>query len=107
MNVNVSRSLHPLRVRYAAPALAWLDRWLEEVRPRWVRDAAVGEVFVSKRGSRLTRQAVWYRIRHYGQQLGLGRRHGILARGRRGCGAGCPRRRACAARRGPGAGSAR
>ena len=24
MNVNVSRSLHPLRVRYAAPALAWL-----------------------------------------------------------------------------------
>jgi len=53
------------------PAVAWIRRYLEEVRPRWVQDPGVEEVFVSNRGSGLTRQAVWYRIRHYARQVGV------------------------------------
>ncbi len=53
------------------PAIAWIERYLEEVRPRWVRDPGVAQVFVSRRGTGLTRQAVWYRIRHYARKLDL------------------------------------
>jgi len=54
-----------------APAVAWLERYLGEVRPGWLRDPPAEHVFVSKRGSGLTRQAVWYRIRHYAQLAGI------------------------------------
>lgn len=54
-----------------APAVNRLSRYLEEVRPRCVRGAGPPEVFVSQRGAALTRQAVWYRIRRYGQLLGI------------------------------------
>ncbi len=53
------------------PAVAQLSRYLDEVRPRYVRGAGPPEVFVSRRGAALTRQAVWYRIRRYGQLLGI------------------------------------
>ena len=53
------------------PAVLWLGRYLEEVRPRWLREGSVAEVFISRRGGALTRQAVWYRIRHYARQVGL------------------------------------
>jgi integrase/recombinase XerD len=53
------------------PAVAALERYLAEVRPRWVRDAEVAEVFVTARGARMTRQAVWYRLRAYGLLVGV------------------------------------
>ncbi|MCE2391224.1 MAG: tyrosine recombinase, partial [Proteobacteria bacterium] len=53
------------------PAAARLGRYLAEVRPRWARDPRVDAVFVSRRGRGLTRQAVWYRIRHYARRIGL------------------------------------
>lgn len=53
------------------PALAAIERYLDEVRPRWTRGAAPEQVFLSRRGSALTRQAVWYRVRRYGEQLGI------------------------------------
>jgi integrase/recombinase XerD len=52
-------------------AVAALERYLAEVRPRWVRDAEVAEVFVTSRGAGMTRQAVWYRLRVYGLQVGV------------------------------------
>jgi integrase/recombinase XerD len=52
------------------PAVAWLGRYLGEVRPRWVREP-VEPVFVSPRGRALTRQAVWCRIRRYAGALGI------------------------------------
>ncbi len=53
------------------PAVAWLSRYLGEVRPRWTRGSAPEQVFVSRRGAALSRQAVWYRVRRYGQALGI------------------------------------
>jgi integrase/recombinase XerD len=53
------------------PAVARLSRYLEEVRPAWIRGAGPEQVFVSRRGGALTRQAVWYRIRHYGRVVGM------------------------------------
>ncbi|MCP4005326.1 MAG: tyrosine recombinase XerD [bacterium] len=53
------------------PAVLWMRRYLEEVRPRWVRDDRVPFVFVSRRGTCITRQAIWYRIRHYGLRIGI------------------------------------
>jgi integrase/recombinase XerD len=52
------------------PAVRWLARWLEEVRPLWA-DRGAEEVFVSRRGRALTRQAIWYRIRHHALQAGV------------------------------------
>jgi integrase/recombinase XerD len=53
------------------PAAHALERYLAEVRPRWLRAGDVPEVFLSARGTRVTRQAVWYRVRAYGRQLGI------------------------------------
>jgi len=53
------------------PAVLALERYLAEVRPRWVRDADVAEVFVTARGAGMTRQAVWYRLRAYGLTVGI------------------------------------
>jgi integrase/recombinase XerD len=62
------------RVLFGEPAAHWLERWLLEVRARWTRGSNAREVFVSQRGRPLTRQAVWYRIRAYALQLGIGDR---------------------------------
>jgi integrase/recombinase XerD len=56
------------------PAVVCLNRYLEEVRPRWLRDTATDAVFVSRRGSAVTRQAVWYRLRHHALAAGIERR---------------------------------
>ncbi len=53
------------------PAVAWLRRYLAEVRPRWARDPSVEAVFVSRRGGPVTRQAIWYRIRHHTRRAGI------------------------------------
>jgi site-specific recombinase XerD len=53
------------------PAVAAIERYLAEVRPRWVRGADVPEVFLTARGAHMTRQAVWYRLRAYGLALGI------------------------------------
>lgn len=55
-------------------AVHWLQRYLEEVRPGWVRGAVEERVFVSSRGKGLTRQAIWYRIRHHARTIGIERR---------------------------------
>jgi len=53
------------------PAVHWLSRYLQEVRPRWSKDDKDERVFLSQRHASLTRQAIWYRIRHYALQAGI------------------------------------
>ncbi len=45
-------------------AVRWLRRYLKEVRKGWVQGTE-SRVFLSARGHGLTRQAIWYRIRHH------------------------------------------
>ncbi len=53
------------------PAVEALQEYLDGVRPGWLRDPAEEAVFLSARGHGLSRQAVWYRVRHYATPLGL------------------------------------
>ncbi len=52
-------------------AVRGLERWLGEVRPLWVAESGSDHVFVSPRGGGLTRQAIWYRVRHWGRMAGI------------------------------------
>ena len=51
-------------------ALEWLERYLKHGRPA-LTDKQSPWVFVTKRGSLLTRQAFWYRLRHYAETAGI------------------------------------
>lgn len=51
-------------------ALDWLERYLKHGRTA-LTDKQSPWVFVTKRGSLLTRQAFWYRLRHYAETAGI------------------------------------
>lgn len=55
-------------------ALDWLRRWCDGPRREWCGALQPAEVFVSRRGQGLTRQAIWHRINTYAKKLGLDRR---------------------------------
>lgn len=52
-------------------AVAALEGYLAEDRQAIAPAAQVAEVFVTARGAGMTRQAFWYRIRHYAQVAGI------------------------------------
>jgi integrase/recombinase XerD len=54
-------------------ACRWLEQWMDGPRREWVA-ASDEQVFVSKRGCGLSRQAIWQRIRRYAIALGFGAR---------------------------------
>ncbi len=54
-------------------ALDWLNRYLAESRSNLLGLRHSDSVFVTKRGSGMTRQAFWYLIKRYGQQAGITR----------------------------------
>lgn len=54
-------------------ALDWLDRYFSESRPTLLKMRHSDDVFVTKRGSGMTRQAFWYLIKRYGLQAGITR----------------------------------
>jgi integrase/recombinase XerD len=77
LEARVCRVLGKGRKQRLAPlgdaAAHWIERYLSEVRPRWVRDLRVQQVFLSRRGGSLSRQAIWYRIRHWARSVGIER----------------------------------
>jgi integrase/recombinase XerD len=54
-------------------ALDWLNRYLLESRPTLLGLRHSDHVFVTRRGSGMTRQAFWYLIKRYGSQAGITR----------------------------------
>ena len=46
-------------------ALYWVERYINNSRPNLLKDNKVSELFLSKRGSSMTRQTFWYRIKEY------------------------------------------
>jgi integrase/recombinase XerD len=54
-------------------AVAWLQRYAAEARAQLLKRGLSDHVFVTERGGPLTRQAFWYRIKHYGAMALPGR----------------------------------
>jgi integrase/recombinase XerD len=52
-------------------ALDWLARYLEAGRPELAVGPDDGHVFLSRRGTGMTRQAFWYRLREYAVKSGI------------------------------------
>ncbi len=52
-------------------AMDWLLRYMKEARPGLLRGRVSDDLFPGNRGSAMSRQAFWYRIRHYAQRAGI------------------------------------
>ena len=52
-------------------ALDWLDTYLASARPALLGRRVTDAVFVTARGAAMTRQAFWYRVRHYALAAGI------------------------------------
>lgn len=61
-------------VPVGAEALAWVTRYLTEVRPRFVRKRESQRLFVNPRGGPLSRQSLWAIVRRAAARAGLRRR---------------------------------
>ena len=61
-------------VPFGEPAGAAVDRYLAEGRPQLLKGRASGFLFVTARGSAMTRQTFWVLLRKYGRKVGIFRR---------------------------------
>jgi integrase/recombinase XerD len=53
-------------------AVFWVQRYWREARPALAEGHPPEDsVFITRRGGAMTRQAFWYRIRHYAMQIGI------------------------------------
>jgi len=52
-------------------AVEWATRWIEGPRLEWLGTPVSDALFISSRGCRLTRQAVWYRLRRHAAAAGI------------------------------------
>lgn len=54
-------------------ALHWIEQYLRDVRPRFLKGRLSDTLFVTQRGSGMTRQAFWHLIRRYARQAEIRR----------------------------------
>jgi integrase/recombinase XerD len=52
-------------------AIEWLQQYLEEARPALLSGKHSDRLFISRKAPGITRQAFWYRIKHYALQANL------------------------------------
>lgn len=52
-------------------AADWLQRYIAQGRPELAAGAGARELFITRRGKAMTRQAFWYRLRHYAVTSGI------------------------------------
>jgi integrase/recombinase XerD len=52
-------------------AVDWLQRYIDEGRAELAGDRVARQLFITRRGAGMTRQAFWYRIRHYAVKSGI------------------------------------
>ncbi len=55
-------------------AVKRVARYMREVRPGFMRNGVADELFLSRRGKALTRQAVWYRIKRHCESANISRK---------------------------------
>ncbi len=53
------------------PACDWIERYLASSRPALMGQAVSEDLFVTRQGKAMTRQAFWYQIRRYGKMAGI------------------------------------
>jgi len=53
-------------------AISWLEHYMDEARPGLLKNKVCDAVFVTRRGSAMTRQAFWYLIKRYARQASIG-----------------------------------
>ncbi|OGT18867.1 MAG: site-specific tyrosine recombinase XerD [Gammaproteobacteria bacterium RBG_16_57_12] len=52
-------------------AISWIERYLGESRPAMTRGPACEAVFITRRGTELTRQAFWHVIKRHARRAGI------------------------------------
>jgi len=52
-------------------ALQWSTRWADDFRPDWAGLNGDDALFIARSGKRLSRQAVWLRVRHWARLAGI------------------------------------
>jgi len=52
-------------------AVEWLQRYIAQSRPDLAAGASARALFITRRGKSMTRQAFWYRLRHYAVKSGI------------------------------------
>jgi integrase/recombinase XerD len=52
-------------------AAAWLQRYINEGRPGLAAAAGARQLFITRRGKGMTRQAFWYRLKYYALKSGI------------------------------------
>jgi len=52
-------------------AVDWLQRYIDVSRPELAGRRTARQLFITRRGGGMTRQAFWYRIRHYAVKSGI------------------------------------
>jgi integrase/recombinase XerD len=55
-------------------AAQWLQRYIREGRPALAGEVSARPLFITRRGKAMTRQAFWYRLRHYAVKSGINRK---------------------------------
>lgn len=53
------------------PAMEWLERYVDQVRPLFDPGKRSEAIFVTRRAAAMTRQAFWYRIKRYALEGGI------------------------------------
>lgn len=52
-------------------SVAWVERYMTQARPELAQGATPAELFITRRGAHMTRQAFWYVIKRYARQAGI------------------------------------
>jgi integrase/recombinase XerD len=52
-------------------AVDWLQRYIDESHPALAGEGSARHLFLTRRGKGMTRQAFWYRLRHYALKSGV------------------------------------
>ena len=55
-------------------AVDWLQRYIKEARPELAGAASARQLFITRRGKGMTRQAFWYRLRIYAVKSGINKK---------------------------------
>jgi integrase/recombinase XerD len=60
-------------VPLGAEAISWIEAYLRSARPLLMKKSKSNSLFVSRLGSKMTRQGFWKIIRNYGRRAGIGK----------------------------------